>query len=101
MINPLLRIPRDELPEFCRMHRILELAVFGSATREDFQPDKSDVDLLVTFEPDAKLGLLAYGRIGRELSGLFGRKVDLVEKKGLKPVVRQSILGTEEILYAK
>jgi uncharacterized protein len=58
MINPNLYIPHDKLPEFCRTHHIRELAVFGSATREDFRPDESDVDLLVTFDPEAKFGLL-------------------------------------------
>lgn len=101
MINPMLKVPRDKLPEFCRAHHISELAVFGSATRADFRPDESDIDLLVTFDPDAKFGLLTYNRIARELSELFGRKVDLVEKRGLKPAIRESVLGSEVILYAK
>lgn len=101
MINPKLYVPRDRLPEFCRAHQIREVAVFGSATRDDFRPDESDVDLLVTFDPEAKFGLLTYSRIARELSDLFGRKVDLVEKRGLKPAIRDAVLGTEEILYAQ
>ena len=57
MINPALRLPRDELATFCRRWQITELAIFGSALRNDFRPD-SDVDLLVSFAPDARRSLM-------------------------------------------
>ena len=44
---------RDEIAELCRRFHIRRLEVFGSAAREtDFDPDRSDIDLLVTYEPD-------------------------------------------------
>ena len=100
MINSALTIPRDALPEFCRRNAIRELAVFGSATRDDFRPD-SDVDLLVEFDPDAGFGLLEYARIQRELEALFLRPVDLVEKQGLKPAIRGEVLREAQVLYAE
>jgi len=45
-----IEIPFERLAEFCRRYQVRELALFGSALREDFGPD-SDVDLLVEFEP--------------------------------------------------
>ena len=52
IMTTLFKIPSDQLAEFCRRWKVAELALFGSALREDFRPD-SDVDLLVTFSPDA------------------------------------------------
>jgi hypothetical protein len=67
--------------------------------RPDVGPD-SDLDLLVEFEPGAHVGLLALSRLQRELTALFGRRVDLVPALGLKPIVRAEVLATRELLYA-
>jgi hypothetical protein len=94
-----VQIPEGRLEEFCRRHRVRELSLFGSALREDFGPD-SDVDVLVEFEPTARVGLMALSRMGRELSELLGRRVDLVPKPGLKEKVRQAVLDSAEVIYA-
>lgn len=73
-------IPREALTDFCRRWRIVELDLFGSALREDFRPD-SDVDILVTFEPNIAWGFSQWLEMTRELEALFGRKVDLVERR--------------------
>ena len=78
-------------------YRIRELAVFGSAARGDMRPG-SDVDILVEFEPGAHPGL-GFLRIEEELSELFGRRVDLVGKSLLKPLVRPSVLRDAVVLY--
>jgi hypothetical protein len=67
--------------------------------RADFPPD-SDVDLLVEFEPGAKIGFMALGRMQRELPALLERPVDLVPKDGLKPVIRRDVLASTEVIYA-
>jgi predicted nucleotidyltransferase len=61
---------------FCRAHAIAQLRLFGSAVREDFDPARSDVDLLVEYEPGKHPGLDHF-QIAEELSAMFGRKVDL------------------------
>ena len=94
-----LTIPADEIAAFCRRHHIRELALFGSVLRDDFGPN-SDVDVLVEFEPEADIGLLAFARTQRELSELFQRPVDLVTRNGLKPLIKQSVLDRAEIIYA-
>ena len=84
---------------FCQDNQVLELSVFGSALRDDFRDD-SDIDLLVEFEPGARIGLLAFARMQRELSDLLQRRVDLVPKAGLKPLIREEVLASAEVLYA-
>jgi len=99
VVEPGLEIPRKDIADFCRQHRIKRLAVFGSAVRKDFRYT-SDVDLLVEFEPDAQVGFIALSRLQRELSAIFGRQVDLVPRNGLKPKIRDAVLSSAEELYA-
>jgi predicted nucleotidyltransferase len=92
-----LHIPFEELSALCRQYQVRELAIFGSALRQDYRPD-SDIDLLVSFEPAARVTLLTLARMQRELEALFGRKVDLVPKNGLKPGIRDHILATAQVI---
>jgi predicted nucleotidyltransferase len=97
-----LHLPVDlrRISGFCRRWRITELALFGSVLRDDFRPD-SDVDVLVSFEPDAPWSLWDLSRMREELEEIFGRGVDLVEKKGLRnPFLRHSVLTTRQVVYA-
>ncbi len=88
-----------EIEEFCHRYQVRELAIFGSALRKDFNA-ASDVDLLVEFEPEAQAGFMTLSRMQRELSAIMQRKVDLVPKGGLKPIIRQAVLSTARVLYA-
>lgn len=93
-------IDRHLLGDFCSRWRVTELALFGSVLRDNFRPD-SDVDVLVTFEPDVPWSLWDLSRMRGELETLFGRSVDLVEKKGLRnPFRRQAILSDARVIYA-
>ncbi len=99
---PGLIIPRDRLVEFCHRWKISELSLFGSALREDFRPD-SDVDLLVSFVPGASWGLDDFSTMKEELEALFGRTVDLVERRLVETsenyIRRRHILNHLEPLY--
>ncbi|MBI3985674.1 MAG: nucleotidyltransferase family protein [Lentisphaerae bacterium] len=94
-----LHIPLEELARFCRQYQVREIALFGSMLSRRHRPD-SDVDLLVSFQPAARVTFLTLARMQRELEGLVGRKVDLVPKDGLKAVIRDHILATARVLYA-
>ena len=94
-----LQVDQDELGELCRQYHVRELSVFGSAARDQMGPD-SDIDLLVEFLPNSKVDLVDYAGLMLELSQLIGRKVDLVSKKGLKPLIRASVLKEARLLYA-
>jgi hypothetical protein len=92
-------VDTEKIAEFCRRWNVTELALFGSVLREDFGPE-SDVDVLVTFALDARVGLIMLGKMEIELAALLGRKVGLVTKGGLKSLIRDHILATSEVLYA-
>ncbi len=93
-----VQIPQDKLADFCRRHRIRKLALFGSVLREDFRQD-SDVDVLVEFEPRARVGLLALAGMELELSGLLGRRVDLNTEGFLSRYFRAEVLKEAEVQY--
>ena len=96
---PKIDIPREKLAEFCRRHRIRKLALFGSVLRDDFGPE-SDIDLLVEFEDNARVGLISLSPMELELGGLLGRKVDLRTPADLSRYFRDEVLRTAEIQYA-
>ena len=94
------RLPRKKIAEFCKRWSITEFSVFGSVLREDFRPD-SDIDVLLTIDPGAQIGLLEMAQMQIELEKLFKRPVDLVEKEGLRnPYRRREILRTAQVIYA-
>lgn len=94
------RIPRKKIAEFCKRWSITEFALFGLALRADFRPD-SDVDVLVSIDPKAHIGLFEIIDMQLELEKMFKRPVDLVEKDGLRnPYRRSEILNTSKVVYA-
>jgi uncharacterized protein len=100
---PHIQISQESLAAFCQRWKITELALFGSILREDFDPNRSDIDVLVTFAPDAGWALLDFVRIRDELVLLLGRKVDLLTKKAVEhspnPIRRRAILDTAKVIY--
>jgi len=52
MVVKNIEIPTDKIADFCQRWKITEFAFFGSVLRDDFRPD-SDVDILVSFDPNA------------------------------------------------
>ena len=94
-----IEVPNEEIAAFCRRHHIRKLAFFGSVLRDDFTP-ASDVDVLVEFEPDARHTLFTFVEMQEELSEMFGRKVDLVQKGAVtNPFVRHHIRHHHQTLY--
>jgi predicted nucleotidyltransferase len=94
-----IQISQTQIADFCRQHQIRWLALFGSVLRDEFGPD-SDIDVLVEFEPQARIGLITYASIQNELSELLQRPVDLVTRDGLKPLIKQDVLDSAEVIYA-
>jgi predicted nucleotidyltransferase len=69
-------VPHEAIAEFCRKWGVRRLSFFGSVVRDDFDPERSDVDVLVEFRPGKTPGWAIVSAEG-ELATLFGRKVDL------------------------
>ena len=93
---------RAEIAELCRMHNVRRLAVFGSAVRDDFDPERSDVDLLFEFDSDsADQYFRRLGEFEEGLVRLFRRNVDLVEPNGIRnPYVKRTVLQDLKELHA-
>jgi hypothetical protein len=93
------QVEETSLTDLCPRYSVRELSFFGSAARGEMRPD-SDIDMLVEFLPDAGIDLVDYAGLMLDLSRLLGRKVDLVSKNGLKPIIRASVQAEARLLYA-
>ena len=95
-----LEVNQERIKEFCQRWKIAEFSLFGSVLREDFNPE-SDVDVLISFEPDIPWSLFDWVDMIDELKSIFGREVDLVEKSGLRnPFRRKEIMAHHQVIYA-
>ena len=98
----LLESQRQAIEDVCSRFGVARLEVFGAALREDFQAEKSDLDLLVEFKPmepyarvDAYFGML------EELRALLNREIDLVMTGAVKnPYISHEIERTKQLIYA-
>ena len=103
MIASAIELPMTEIAEFCQRWQISEFSLFGSVLREDFRPD-SDIDILVTFAPDATRGLTETLQMQDELKILFDREVDLIIKSAIDRsenwLRRKNILDSARTIYA-
>ena len=96
-----ISIDRAKLAKLCQRHHIIRLALFGSVLREDFAPS-SDVDVLVTFDPEHVPGFFGVYDIEQKLSELLGgRKIDLVTEKFLNARIHDRVLAAAEVQYAQ
>lgn len=94
-----IAIPEANIRQFCIHNQIKKLALFGSVLRDDFSAD-SDIDIIVEFMPDTRVGMLTMARIERELSQIFeGRKVDLRTPAELSRYFRHDVLQKAEVFY--
>ena len=101
-MNARLDVQSDKIAAFCQRWQITRLALFGSVLRNDFGPN-SDVDVLVSFGEDARHTLFDLDDMELELKEIFGRKVDLVSRRGLEAsrnyLRRNSILKSAQVIY--
>jgi len=97
-----LQLSPAQLETICQQWQITELALFGSILRDDFRPD-SDVDILVTFTPDATVSLLDLVELQHQLADLLNREVDVIEKQTIEAspnwIRRKEILNTATVIY--
>jgi predicted nucleotidyltransferase len=99
MLHSAITINDAAIADVCREFGVARLSAFGSALREDFDPTRSDIDLLVEFKPEIRASLFTLVDLEDELSALFGRKVDLMTPNSLSKYFRNEVLALAEPLY--
>ena len=97
-----INIPIKEVETFCHKWLIKQMAIFGSAVRDDFDPNTSDIDILIEFLPEASWGF-EIATIKQELEDIFKRPIDLVSKKAVErsknPYRKKEILDSSKVIY--
>lgn len=99
-------IPMDyeKIVEFCQRWKITEFALFGSVLRDDFCPESSDIDVLVSFAKDTHWTLFDVVDMEEDIQKILQRKVDLVSRRGIERsqnyLRRQTILNSAKVIYA-
>jgi hypothetical protein len=96
MLDKIRQILKQHKNDLKNKYGVREIGVFGSFVRGE-QKEGSDLDILVTFEPDARMDLIRFVELEEYLSELLGVKVDLVMKSALKPRIGRRIL--REVIY--
>lgn len=93
---------RAEIAQLCARFGVRRLEIFGSAATGAFDPSRSDVDLLVKFDPPRRMGALEqYFGLKEALEALFGRPVDLVEEgASSNRYFLESVNKSRRLLYA-
>ena len=95
-------LPLGKIEQFCRKWKVEQLCVFGSILRDDFDPQKSDIDLLYAFAPDEQPGLDIVD-MKEEIEGILGRSVDLVSKRAIErssnPYRKKAVLEAHKVIY--
>ncbi len=91
---------RAAIAGLCRRFAVERLEIFGSAAGIDFDPQRSDLDFLVSFRPDAT-NLENYLALAEGLENLLGRKVDLVIERAIRnPYFRRAVAASRQLVYA-
>ena len=97
-----VNIQTKKISKICQDWQIVELALFGSVLREDFNLD-SDIDVLVSFAEDARITFFDLDTIEQELSSLFNRPVDVVTKEAIEQshnwIRKKNILDNSQVIY--
>jgi len=94
-----VNFPIDRIADLCRRYGAGRLSLFGSILRDDFHAN-SDVDVLVEFLPQTRIGLIGIANMEAELAEAVGRRVDLRTAADLSRYFRAEIVGHARLLHA-
>ncbi|HWB20756.1 MAG TPA: nucleotidyltransferase domain-containing protein [Phycisphaerales bacterium] len=94
-----INFPELRIGELCRRFGVKSLSLFGSILGDHFTSD-SDVDMLVEFIPQSRIGLIGIANLQAELSQLIGRNVDLRTPAELSRYFRNEVLAHAKLLHA-
>ena len=101
-IQTRLGLSSTEISTFCQRWGVSAMALFGSILRDDFTQE-SDIDILITFTPNVRQGLLTLAKIKYELENRLHRPVDITIKESIETsdnwIRRREILTTAQTIY--
>jgi uncharacterized protein len=104
LLSERLHVSPTQIAQFCDRWHVTELAVFGSVLRDDFNPDQSDIDVLITFDAHHSWTYDAAFHMREELIALFQRPVDLISRSSIEHssnwIRRRHILNSAQVIYA-
>jgi predicted nucleotidyltransferase len=102
MSTTAIDIPIEQIAEICERFHDVDFSLLGSVLRDDFRAD-SDIDVLVTFHPEARTSLFDLVDLQEELKALFGREVDVITRPGIEQsenyIRKSAILGSAQQIY--
>lgn len=96
-LEEIIKILKEHKEEIKKKYHVKEIGLFGSFIRGE-EKESSDIDILIDFDPDARISLLDFIELEDYLSELLGVKVDLVDKQALKPRIGKRILNEVIVL---
>ena len=100
-MSPLIEDNLEAIGRLCRLYGVHKLELFGSILRQDFDPEHSDIDLLVEFEPRVANSFANFLDLKEALEQLLRRRVDLVELRAIRNRrLRHHIEQSKSPLYA-
>jgi hypothetical protein len=101
-MNKLIEEHYDEFVEACRRRHVKKIELFGSAVTDQFDPERSDLDFIVTFKETPFGGLVDdYFGLIDDLEKIFGRSIDLVMERAMKnPYFIAGAEKTRTVVYA-
>jgi len=89
----------SEIKKLCESLGVRRLDLVGSAARDDFHPELSDIDVLIEFQGDEAL-FDRYFELKHGLEEIFGRKVDVIQRGAIRnPYLRQSVEQDRIAIY--
>jgi predicted nucleotidyltransferase len=98
-------LPDEKIDNLCRKWGVKRFELFGSVLRDDFDPKRSDVDVMVTLTENRTYTLFDIIHMEEELAGLFGRKVHVTERSTVEKsenyIRRRSILSEAQLVYER
>ena len=93
-----IALDREKLAGFCRERGIRKLSLFGSVLRDDYDSERSDVDVLAEFSPGVHPGIKFFG-YGDELAEIIGHKVDFNTAEWLSKHFRDDVIREAVTIY--
>ncbi|MBI5326269.1 MAG: nucleotidyltransferase domain-containing protein [Ignavibacteriae bacterium] len=90
----------EKIREYFSKHPVEKVYLFGSYARSE-QDDESDIDLLLEFNKDARIGLIQFSRIKIDIEKALKHKVDLLTKESVSPYINPNIQKDIIKIYEK